>query len=371
MSIAQIEIIMIAIVVGSACVLPGVFLVLRGMSLMSDAISHASLLGIVVFFFFVRTLDSPWLVLGASFAGILTVVLTELLIQTKRLKKDAAIGLVFPLFFSIGVILITKFIGGVHLDSDCVLFGEIAFAPFERAMAFGIDFGPSALWLMSGILLLNATFIIVFYKELKLVTFDEGLAKALGFSPIFIHYALMMITSITAVGAFESVGSILVVALMITPPSTAYLLTTKLNRMIWLSLAIGVLSGVGGYFMAFVFDVSISGSMATVSGLIFLVALFFSPRTGVLYKLILTKQQRVQFSAKMLLVQLLDHEGKDNEAQENTIRNMVDHMGWSLLFAKRVTGWAVRNDFILRQGDFLKLTSLGRETARQVMVTGQ
>ncbi|RAP33654.1 zinc ABC transporter permease, partial [Candidatus Marinamargulisbacteria bacterium SCGC AAA071-K20] len=255
--------------------------------------------------------------------------------------------------------------------SDCVLFGEIAFAPFERIISHGIDFGPTALWLMGGILLLNATFIIVFYKELKLVTFDEGLAKALGFSPIFIHYALMMVTSITAVGAFESVGSILVVALMITPPSTAYLLTTSLSKMIWLSLAFGSMSGVGGYFMAFIFDVSISGAMATVSGLIFLTALFFSPRTGVLYKLLLHKQQKVQFAAKMLLVQLLDHEGKENEKQENTIRNMIDHMGWKPLFAKRVTRWAVQRSYILRDEDFLKLTSLGRAMARQVMVTEQ
>lgn len=369
MSFIQIEIILIAIVVASACVLPGVFLVLRGMSLMSDAISHAILLGIVVFFFFVKSLDSPFLIFGASLAGILTVLLTELLIQTKRLKEDAAIGLVFPLFFSIAVILITKFVGSVHLDADCVLFGEIAFAPFDRFLINTVDLGPKSLWVMGSILCLNALFIIVFYKELKLATFDKGLATALGFSPTLIHYLLMMITSITAVGAFESVGSILVVALMITPPSTAYLLTHNLARMIFLSLAFGALSAIGGYAIAFLINVSIAGAMASMSGLLFVLALFFSPKTGVVYKLALAKKQEIQFSAKMLLVQLLDHEGKANEYDENTVKNMIEHMGWTPSFANKVSRWAVQQNYIIRQKDYLKLTSLGREMAKQVMIT--
>ena len=141
--IPELQIMGIGIVLVLACVIPGVFLVLRGMSLMSDAISHASLLGIVVVFFLIQELSSPLLVVGASIAGILTVALTEWLISTQRVKKDAAIGLVFPVFFSIGVILITKFAGNVHLDSDCVLFGEIAFAPFERMVLFSVDIvGP-------------------------------------------------------------------------------------------------------------------------------------------------------------------------------------------------------------------------------------
>ena len=230
------------------------------------------------------------------------------------------------------------------------------------------DFGPISLWVMGAIGLLNAVFVWCFYKELKLVTFDKGLAHALGFSPIFVHYALMGLTSVTAVGAFESVGSVLVVALMITPPATAFLLTTRLSHMIVLSLVLGVLASIGGYAMAYAMDVSIAGAMATVTGLLFLGALFFAPTTGIVSKVLLNKTQRLRFSAQMLMVQLLDHEGKDNEAEENTITNMVHHMGWEERFAKRTARWAVQKRYIVRKNNRLFLTSLGRETAKEVML---
>ena len=269
----ELQIILIACLTSIACILPGVFLVLRGVALMSDAISHAILLGIALMFLFVKNLHSPLLIVGASLAGIATVFLTELLINTKRLKKDAAIGLVFPLFFSIGVILISKFARNVHLDLDMVLLGELAFAPFNRLMINGIDCGPYALWVMSGITLINALFVSLFYKELKLITFDPVLARSLGFSPVLIYYALMTLTSITAVGAFDIVGSLVVVALMITPAATAYLLTNQLHTMIGLSLGVGIASSIFGYVLATVLDASIAGSIATMTGVLFLGAL--------------------------------------------------------------------------------------------------
>src|SRR5690606_39215724 len=124
-------------------------------------------------------------------------------------------GLVFPVLFSIGVILISRYAGDVHLDVDAVLLGELAFAPFDRFILFDTDLGPRALWVMGAILALNIVAISLFYKELKLATFDAGLAAALGFAPGLIHYGLMSLVSVTAVGAFDAVGSILVVALMI------------------------------------------------------------------------------------------------------------------------------------------------------------
>ena len=154
----EIEILLLGVIVVTACVLPGVFLVLRGVSLMSDAISHAILLGIVLSFFIVRDLTSPWLIVAATATGILTVTLTELIIATKRMKKDAAIGIVFPVFFSIGVILISQFAGDVHLDTDAVLLGEIAFAPLNRWVVSGIDIGPKAIWLMGCIAIINSLF---------------------------------------------------------------------------------------------------------------------------------------------------------------------------------------------------------------------
>ena len=364
----EFEIILIAIVLVLACVIPGTFLVLRRLSLMSDAISHSALLGIVIVFFIVKRLDSMWLILGASVVGMITVVLVELLISTKRLKEDAAIGLVFPAFFSIGVILINKFATHVHFDSDCILFGEIAFAPFERMLLIGIDLGPKALWIMGVILLINVTFLLVFYKELKLSTFDNGLAKLMGFKPRFLHYMLMLMTSVTAVGAFESVGSILVVALMITPAATALLLSGRLSVMLMFGFAFGIGSVLSGYSLAASFDTSIAGSIVTMSGVFFLAVLLFSFPHGMLAKLIRFKQQKIEFSASMLLVQLFDHEGKKNEGFENTMTNMVDHMDWSYPFSAKITRYCVRMNYITRQGDQLYLTNLGREMARQALL---
>ena len=148
---AQIEIILIAAVVAASCALIGSFLVLRRMALMSDAISHAILFGIVLMFFVVESTTSPLLVLAATLTGLLTVALVEALTRTQLVKEDAAIGLVFPLLFSIGVILISRYAANVHLDVDAVLLGELAFAPFNRLIVAGIDIGPQALWLAIGV----------------------------------------------------------------------------------------------------------------------------------------------------------------------------------------------------------------------------
>ncbi len=273
----QVEIILIAVLVSVTCAIPGVFLVLRKMSLMSDAISHSILLGIVLSFFIVKDLASPLLIVGAAIVGLFTVILSESLKNTGKVKEDASIGLVFPLLFSIAVILISKFAGRVHIDSDAVIAGEIAFAPFNRLLLFGFDFGPKALWVVLGVLGLNLLYIILFYKELKLVTFDKGLAKSLGFSVGFMHYSLMGLVSLTSVGVFDVVGAILVVALLIAPAATAHLLTKKLFSMILLSALIGGLSAIGGYIVSNLFNASISGSIATMTGVFFILAFLFSP----------------------------------------------------------------------------------------------
>jgi len=364
----QIEIFLISMLIASACAIPGTFLILRGMALMSDAISHSILLGIVIFFFIVKNLYSPWLLFGATLAGMLTVSLTEILIRSQRIKKDAAIGLVFPMFFSIAVILINQFAGHVHLDSDAVLLGELAFAPFNRLIIAGADWGPVALWTASGILLLNILFASIFYKELKLATFDNGLAVTLGFSPWLIHYLLMGITSLTAVGSFDAVGSILVVALMITPPAAAYLLTNRLSYMLFTSIGLGALSAITGYLAAQSLDITIAGSMATCSGIIFLIIFLIAPQKGLLTKIWHLRQQRVNFAIDMLLVQLITHENSHSENKENTIQNMVEHMQWPQRFANLVARKAAQRRLLTRHLNHMTLTPLGRETAKEVIL---
>src|SRR5688572_15720209 len=151
---ASIEIQLIAALVAAACALPGVFLVLRRMALMSDAISHSVLFGIVITFFIVREVNSPFLIVGAAASGVLTVWLVESLLRTGRVKEDAAIGLVFPVLFSIGVIMIALYAENVHLDVDTVLLGEVALAPLNRWTLAGLSL-PAGVWVMGAVLLLN------------------------------------------------------------------------------------------------------------------------------------------------------------------------------------------------------------------------
>ena len=278
----QLQILAIACLVAITTALPGVFLVLRGVALMSDAISHAILLGIAIMFLLTHSLSSPLLILGASLAGFATVLLTEYIIQTNRVKKDAAIGLVFPFFFSLGIILISRYARHVHLDIDMVITGELAFAPFNRLAIAGMDCGPIAFWVLGVILLINGLFLSLFYKELTLATFDPITADLFGFRPTLLYYTLMGLTSITAVGAFESVGSIVVVALMITPPATAYLLSQRLNEMIVLSCGFGIIAAILGYTCASFFDVSIAGSIASMTGALFFITLLFAPEKGII-----------------------------------------------------------------------------------------
>ena len=193
----ELQIVLIAVVTAVASALPGTYLVLRRTALVSDAISHAILPGIVVAFFLTHDLNSPLLLVSAAATGVLTVFLIESLLRSRLVPEDASIGLVFPALFSIGVILISRYAGDIHLDTDSVLLGELALAPFDQMIIGGAELGPRALWTMGVILLLNLMLIGLAWKELKLATVDPALAALLGFSPVAIHYSLMAMVSIT------------------------------------------------------------------------------------------------------------------------------------------------------------------------------
>ncbi len=364
----DIEILLIAVVTAVAAALPGAFLVLRRLALVSDAISHAILPGIVVAFFLTGNLNSPLLLIAAAATGVLTVALIEAIHRSRLVPEDAAIGLVFPALFALGVILVSRYAGNVHLDTDSVLLGELAFAPFDRLVVGGVDLGPAALWSMGAILALNIVVIVVAFKELKLATVDPGLAAALGFSPVLLHYGLMALVSITAVGAFNAVGSVLVVALMIAPPATAYLLAERLKSMLWLSAVIAAVAAVAGYAMAWVLDVSIAGSMATASGVLFTAALLFAPRRGVVAQMKRRAAQRLDFGVSMLLVHLLHHEGSSVAAEECRRSTLHRHLQWSEGFTRQVVRSADGSDLVARVGELLELTSAGRQRAQRAVV---
>jgi len=196
-------ILLVASCVAASCALIGTFLVLRKMALLGDAISHAVLPGIVIAFLVTSSRSALPMVLGAGALGVLTVLLVELFNRSRRLKEDASIGVVFPALFSLGVILISRYAAQVDLDLDCVLYGEIAYAPWDVLLVGGADLGAKALWVNGSVLLLDLLFVLVFFKELKLSTFDAGLSAALGFSPVLLHYLLMSAVSVAAVAVNE------------------------------------------------------------------------------------------------------------------------------------------------------------------------
>jgi manganese/zinc/iron transport system permease protein len=370
MSNPQIEIQLIAGLVAVACAIPGVFLVLRKMALISDAISHSILPGIVLGFFITQDLNSPILIMLAAGTGIITVLLVERIQKTGLVKEDTAIGLVFPALFSVGVLLIAKNANDIHLDIDAVLLGELAFAPFDRLLLLGADLGPKAGWVMGVILLITLVLLYLFFKELKVSTFDVGLSSALGFSPAILHYGLMSVSSITVVGAFDAVGAILVVALMIAPAATAYLLTSDLKKMLWLSVCFGVFAAIGGYWLAHWLDANIAGSITTILAVVFLLVYFFAPKKGMLSVMYRQKQQRTEVSLLTFLLHLNNHK----EAKERHINHLREHINWQQVKANTVVKLALDNNMITITDNVITLTQKGlsfTQTALEYIITNK
>ncbi|WP_172255431.1 metal ABC transporter permease [Saccharibacillus deserti] len=276
-------IILTAVLVASACSILGCFLILRRMALVGDAISHAVLPGIAIAFLMSGTRDSMWMLLGATAFGLLTVFLIQTL-QTSGLQSDASIGIVFTALFAVGVLLISLNAQHIDLDLDCVLFGEIAYVPWDTWTLGGTEMGPRAVWMLGITLTVILLLIGLFYKQFKICAFDPAMAAACGIPVLLFHYLLMGLVSMTAVSSFESVGAILVVGMLIIPAATAYLLTNRLGVMIGLSVAVGIVSAVGGYLVSYLLDASIAGCIVSMAGILFILTLIFSPSHGLIVK---------------------------------------------------------------------------------------
>ena len=296
--------------------------------------------------------------------GVGTVALVELVNRTGLVREDTSIGLVFPVLFSLAVILISRFADNVHLDIDSVLLGELTFAPFDRVTVFGLDV-PRALAVGVGTLLANLLLLGLFYKELKLSTFDAGLAAALGFAPALVHYGLMTSVSLTAVGAFDAVGSVLVIALMVAPPAAAYLLTDRLPVMLGLSALIGALSALAGYWVARLLDISPGGAMASMTGVAFLLAYLLAPGRGLLALGLRRARQRWEFAQQMLALHLLNHEGTAEAGEECDPDHLSTHLRWRPTFVERVVRRAETAGLVQRSGPVLALTDRGRQLAQE------
>jgi len=270
--------------VATACGLVGNYLMLRRMALVGDAISHSVLPGLVIAYLLAGTRHSTVMFLGALVAGVLTTILIEVIHKKSRVKQDAAIGITFSSLFAIGVILVSQFASKVDLDQECVLYGEIGSIPLDLpyVQLGSIVLGPPTLVRMAIVAVVVAALIIIFYKELLVSSFDPGLAFALGINATLVHYSLMSMLSVVVVSAFESVGAILVIAMLILPGATVSLLSRRLPTILLLTIVHAALSSVLGVHFALWLDCSIAGAMVVMGTVLFVFAWVFSPTQGLL-----------------------------------------------------------------------------------------
>jgi manganese/zinc/iron transport system permease protein len=269
--------------VATACGLIGNYLILRRMALVGDAISHSVLPGLAIAFLLANSRNSLVMFLGALAAGVFTTVVIEIIHKKSRVKQDSAIGIAFSTLFALGVILISLYADRVDLDQECVLYGEITFVPLAPLVKVaGVVLGPEPVVRMAFVTLVTAGLIVVFYKELLVSSFDPGLAASLGINATIMHYALMSMLSIVVVSAFESVGAILVIAMLILPGATASLLSQRLPIILLLSVFHAALSSVLGIHLALWLECSVAAAMVVMGALLFVAAWIFSPRTGLI-----------------------------------------------------------------------------------------
>lgn len=352
------SILLVGSFVAASCALLGCFLVLRRMVLLGDALSHSVLPGIAIAFLLTGSLASFPMIIGAGTFGVLTVVLVQLLNRSGRLGEDASIGVVFPAFFALGVLIISRYARDVDLDIDCVLFGEIAYTPLDIWVLGGVEL-PRAAWVMGGILVFNVLLVTLLYKELKVTSFDPALAAALGLSPLVVHYILMSAVSVTVVGSFQSVGAILVVAMLVVPAATAFLLTRRLRQMLGLAVVLGVLSAWSGYAMAYALDCSIAGGMATSAGGFFSLAFLFAPRRGVVARAHAYRRLRVELSGQLLLLHL-------RAGGDATDRAASAHrFAWRARDLRRAVRPLLASGLVEQVGDGLRLTPRGERALQE------
>lgn len=279
------SIILTGTLVAWLCGTLGVFLVLRRMSMLGDAISHAVLPGIVLAYLVSGERGSPLLLVGAAVFGVAVTLLIEFLTRKAGMQRDASVGTSFTLFFSVGIILVSLFASRVDIDADCVLHGEIAMVPFDRWKWLGMDMGPRQISILGGSLLFVLLVLWRGFKGFYLTSFNSEFAASLGVTTMAWHYVLMGGVSLATVVSFEAVGAILVVAFLVIPPAAAWIWSRRLPEMISLTLLFGFLSAWFGYQLAHFTDSSISAAMSVSALAIFILSILINPRTSPFKKL--------------------------------------------------------------------------------------
>jgi manganese/zinc/iron transport system permease protein len=374
-----------------ACAIPGCFLLLRRQSLMGDALSHTALLGIVGAILFANWLRlsgwispesySAWrhavMFIGAMAVGVLSALLTEWIQKLGRVEASAALGVVFTSLFALGLLLIRVAADNVHIDPDCVFYGTI------ETSAISVNGEPPAPAITNGIVfLINLALVVIFSKELKISTFDPELATTMGINARGMQYGLMAVTAVTVVAAFESVGNILVIALLIVPAATAHLLTDRYGRLIAIALVVAALSAFLGHLFAFtlpamifprlgfpkVKDANTAGMMAATCGMLFLLAVLFAPRHGLFSQLL----DRFRLSVRIVGDDLLGllyriEESKLEESKVGATELVAKHLGIGWLVSRLAVAQLTHREQITSDSSGYHLTENGRKAARNLV----
>jgi len=386
-------IVITAVLAALSCTLPGVWLVLRQQSMMGDALSHTALPGTVLAFLFGNFLHtSGWisaaglkavepllLTGGAILIGVLTAILTESVQKLGQVEGNAALGVVFTSLFALGLLLIRLLADDIHLDPDCVLFGQLELAVWETVPVFGISV-PTAVLNNGALFLFNGLLMMLFFKELRLAAFDPGLATSLGIHAVWIQYLLMGITAATVVTAFTTVGSILVVAILIVPAACSQLVCQRLGSMVVVSLGIAAFSAALGHLFAktlpaLIFaplgfsdvqDAGTPGMMAVACGLIFVLLLVFSPQNGLLGRWLSRMSLTFKMATDDILATLYRFE-ESPDPQGVSLGEVHQNAAWIRPLTWNTVLWQLRRRGLVTGRERLRLTPTGLEQAAMVV----
>lgn len=363
------------IVVGAlaavASTLLGNFLVLRKMSMLGDAITHAVLPGIAIAFYFTQSRSSVPMFLGAVAVGLLTALFTEWIRDTGGVDEGASMGVVFTSLFALGLVMLVQTADAVDLDPNCVLYGSIEMTSLDT-VPVGRWWIPRSALVLSAVTLVNALFVVLFFKELRLTSFDPALATTMGFSSKWMHYGLMVLVSVTAVACFESVGSILVVAMFVVPAAAAYMLTDRLAVMIVISVVLAVGSAVFGHLMAMNIpswfgygSTTTSGMIAVAAGVIFVVAAALGPRHGVLVKFVRRQLLSLQILCDDIVAYLFRGEELERSAPDRAeLAAELFASPWSTRVALALLR---RRGEVAASTDAMELTGAGRDRGKRLV----
>lgn len=337
--------------VGITCGLLGSFIVLRNMALIGDALAHAILPGVVVAFSIVG-MSTVGFFIGSVAAGLLTAIVITWIQGNVNTKNDAAIGIVFTTMFAIGVIGISSVnrMPGVHLDLNDFLFGT----------TLGIN--NEDIYILIGIGIYVMISVLVFYRYLFVSTFQPVIAETMGISVRMVHYFLMLMLSFVIVASLKAVGVILVVAMLITPASTALLLSDKLHRVLIISSLIGLISAVSGMFLSIQYDTTPGPMMAVMAAIFYTIAVFFSPKKGLVFKSIRNRKLRNKIHLEDTLKQAFRLQQKGSL----TFKNLQEQLGYNTNLLKKNLNKMARKNIVLLTPD-LALTTSGQAQANKLV----